>query len=116
MTTDYSALTDAELNQEAARLMGLKPYTNGFYWAKNGGLPFDFDPANDLNHAAELGAAFWRRLISLRWTLTYEYLCTTTAVFTARLTLIRRNKSATRRIAHSRPAPARRRLSRRGTR
>lgn len=63
---DFAAMTDAELNEAAARRMGLQVWTNKpgppslsvHAFRPNLAIPQKIDPASDLNHAAELGAAF----------------------------------------------------------
>src|SRR5512143_189041 len=62
---DFAQMTDMELNAEAARLMGLRrwipsPKSSDNVYVYRDGVrqPQKFDPANDLNHAAEFGAAF----------------------------------------------------------
>lgn len=61
---DYSAMSDAQLNADAGRLTGI------LYMIEDG-HSVDFDPANDLNHASEFGAAFLEKFpeetISVLW-------------------------------------------------
>jgi hypothetical protein len=63
--SDYSSMTAPELAAEAARRMGWEANPTLCWYRlplKDGGHEYrdidSFDPANDLNHAAELGASF----------------------------------------------------------
>lgn len=68
---DYAAMTDADLSEQAARLMGWMAWGNGWETDPGSGRmswrpSFDFDPASDLRHAVEFGAAFLENFPHLR--------------------------------------------------